>query len=110
MNTPLFLLYERFTNGYMPSILDIFSILAILSAIFVIMSKNPIVSILCLIGLFASISSYLITLGLIGANHAAEPFILLGQVCTAIYFAHFIIIVPITSILQNTFLDLATKN
>ena len=64
MNTPLFLLYERFTNGYMPSILDIFSILAILSAIFVIMSKNPIVSILCLIGLFASISSYLITLGL----------------------------------------------
>lgn len=47
-------------------------------------------------------------LGLIGSNHAAEPFIFLGQVCTAIYFAHFVIFVPIVSILQNTFLDLAT--
>ena len=51
----------------------------------------------------------LITLGLVGSNHAAEPFILLGQVCTTIYFAYFLFIVPIMSILQNTFLDLATK-
>jgi quinol-cytochrome oxidoreductase complex cytochrome b subunit len=50
----------------------------------------------------------LVTLGLIGANHATEPFILLGQVCTTIYFAYFLIIVPVTSILQNTFLDIAT--
>ena len=50
----------------------------------------------------------LITLGLVGSNHAAEPFILLGQVCTIIYFAYFLFIVPIMSILQNTFLDLAT--
>jgi ubiquinol-cytochrome c reductase cytochrome b subunit len=50
----------------------------------------------------------LITLGLVGANHATEPFILLGQVCTTIYFAYFLLIVPITSILQNTFLDIAT--
>ena len=50
----------------------------------------------------------LLVLGLIGANHAAEPFILLGQICTTIYFAYFIIVVPIVSILQNTFLDLAT--
>jgi quinol-cytochrome oxidoreductase complex cytochrome b subunit len=47
-------------------------------------------------------------LGLVGSSHATEPFILLGQVCTAIYFAHFVIFVPILSILQNTFLDLAT--
>jgi quinol-cytochrome oxidoreductase complex cytochrome b subunit len=47
-------------------------------------------------------------LGLIGSSHATEPFILLGQVCTAIYFAHFVIFVPIVTILQNTFLDLAT--
>jgi ubiquinol-cytochrome c reductase cytochrome b subunit len=47
-------------------------------------------------------------LGLIGSSHAAEPFIFLGQVCTAIYFAHFVVIVPIVTILQNTFLDLAT--
>jgi len=50
----------------------------------------------------------LITLGLVGANHATEPFIFLGQVCTSIYFAYFLFIVPVTSILQNTFLDIAT--
>jgi ubiquinol-cytochrome c reductase cytochrome b subunit len=47
-------------------------------------------------------------LGMVGANHATEPFIFLGQVCTTIYFAHFLILVPTISILQNTFLDLAT--
>jgi len=50
----------------------------------------------------------LLTLGLVGSNHATEPFILVGQVCTTIYFAYFLIIVPVTSILQNTFLDIAT--
>ena len=47
-------------------------------------------------------------LGLIGSSHAAEPFILLGQICTTIYFAYFVVIVPIVTILQNSFLDMAT--
>ena len=37
----LFLIYETYTNGYKVDILDILSILAILSGIFVIVSKNP---------------------------------------------------------------------
>jgi NADH-ubiquinone oxidoreductase chain 6 len=44
--------------------LDIISIAAILSGILVIISKNPIVSVLYLIGLFSSISVYLICIGL----------------------------------------------
>lgn len=60
----LFLINETFTNGYWNNILDVISLLAILCAIFVIITKNPIVSVLFLIGLFASISSYLIILGL----------------------------------------------
>jgi NADH-ubiquinone oxidoreductase chain 6 len=64
MNSTLYLIYETFTNGYIPNVLDIISILAILSAIFVILNKNPIISVLCLIGLFASISCYLIIIGL----------------------------------------------
>src|SRR6201996_4846230 len=55
---------ENFTVGYKDLFLDAFSIIAILSGIFVIVSKNPIVSILFLIGLFLSISSYLILLGM----------------------------------------------
>ena len=60
----LFLIYETYTNGYRTEILDIISLLAILCGILVITSKNPIVSVLFLIGLFASISCYLIMLGL----------------------------------------------
>ena len=60
----LFILYETYTDGYKADILDIISTSAILCGIFVIISKNPIVSVLFLIGLFASISCYLIMLGL----------------------------------------------
>ena len=60
----LFLIYETYTNGYRTDILDIISLFAILCGILVIISKNPIVSVLFLIGLFAGISCYLIMLGL----------------------------------------------
>jgi NADH-ubiquinone oxidoreductase chain 6 len=58
------MLSESFTNGYRAEMLDILSLLAILCGILVIISKNPVVSVLFLIGLFLSISSYLIILGL----------------------------------------------
>lgn len=64
MQEKLFLLNEVYTNGYIWNILDIISILAIFCAISVIINKNPIISVLFLIGLFASISCYLIMLGL----------------------------------------------
>lgn len=51
-------------NGYSVYSLDLLYIIAILSGILVIISKNPIVSVLFLIGLFLSISAYLILTGL----------------------------------------------
>ena len=42
----LFLLNEIYTNGYTDYILDIISGLAVISGICVIISKNPIVSVL----------------------------------------------------------------
>lgn len=60
----LFLLNEIYTNGYTDYILDILSILAVISGICVIISKNPIVSVLHLIALFANVSFYLIIIGL----------------------------------------------
>jgi NADH-ubiquinone oxidoreductase chain 6 len=49
--------------GYKVIYLDIVYLIAILFAIFVIISKNPIVSVLFLIGLFLTISIYLIFTG-----------------------------------------------
>src|SRR5882762_5975107 len=63
MNT-FFVLNETFTNGYRAEILYIISLAAILFGVLVIISKNPIVSVLFLIGLFVSISCYLILTGL----------------------------------------------
>ena len=60
----LFLLNEIYTNGYTDHILDIISVLAVISGICVIISKNPIVSVLHLIALFAYVSFYLIIIGL----------------------------------------------
>jgi len=63
MNT-LNVIIETITNGYKPGILSFISLGCILFGISVIISKNPIVSVLFLITLFCSVSGYLITLGL----------------------------------------------
>jgi NADH-ubiquinone oxidoreductase chain 6 len=60
----LYLVNETITNGFISNSLDIVSLIAILCGIAVIISKNPIHSVLFLIGLFVCISSYLIFLGL----------------------------------------------
>jgi len=46
----------------------------------------------------------------LGACHVEDPFILVGQVCTALYFGFFLVIVPMVGIIENTLLDLATAS
>lgn len=60
----LFILNEIITNNFNYSILNIISVIAVLCGILVIISKNPIVSVLFLIGLFMSIAGYLMMLGI----------------------------------------------
>lgn len=60
----LFLLNETFTNGFNYNLLTVISLLSIICGIFVIISKNPIVSVLFLIGLFLNIAGYLMMLGI----------------------------------------------
>jgi NADH-ubiquinone oxidoreductase chain 6 len=64
MYNTLYILIDNNTNGYNVEFLDFISLIAILSGIFVIISKNPIISVLFLIGLFLCIASYLILLGI----------------------------------------------
>lgn len=46
----------------------------------------------------------------LGAKHVESPFIELGQISTALYFAHFVIILPAVSIIENTLVDLYQAN
>lgn len=45
-------------------------------------------------------------LDILGGKHVEDPFILFGQMSTALYFGYFIILVPFVSIMENTFIDL----
>ena len=60
----MYLASESIFNGYSIINLDLLSILSILFGISVVISNNPIISVLFLIGLFLSISGYLILTGL----------------------------------------------
>ena len=62
--TNLSLLHETFTSGLHYDVLHIVSLLSVFAGICVITVKNPIVSVLCLIGLFLSVSTYLMILGI----------------------------------------------
>jgi NADH-ubiquinone oxidoreductase chain 6 len=97
----IFITYEAFTNGYSIEILDIISIVSIISGIFVIISKNPIISVLFLIGLFLSISSYLIILGInfIGLSYLL---VYVGAVSILFLFILMLINVRISELLSDT--------
>jgi len=97
----LFLIYETFTNGYIANILDIISILAVFCGISVIINKNPIISVLFLIGLFANISCYLIILGLsfIGLSYLI---VYIGAVSILFLFILMLINIRISELQSNT--------
>ena len=45
----------------------------------------------------------------IGSQHPNSPYVEIGQIATAFYFAWFIIIVPVVGLIENTFMDIATE-
>lgn len=97
----LFLINETFTNGYIANILDIISVLSVFCGILVIVNKNPVISVLFLIGLFASVSSYLIILGLsfIGLSYLI---VYIGAVSILFLFILMLINIRISELQSNT--------
>jgi NADH-ubiquinone oxidoreductase chain 6 len=97
----LYVLIETFTNGHRVEVLDIVSLVSVLCGILVIISKNPIVSVLFLIGLFLSISSYLMILGInfIGLSYLL---VYVGAVSILFLFILMLINVRISELLSNT--------
>jgi len=97
----LHILYEMYTNGYRVEILDVFTIASIFCSILVIISKNPIVSVLFLIGLFLTISGYLIMLGInfIGLSYLL---VYVGAVSILFLFILMLINVRVSELLSDT--------
>lgn len=101
MINSLVLINETFTNGYRAGALDLLTAASILSGIFVIVSKNPIVSVLFLIGLFLSIACYLLVLGI---NFLGLSYLLVyvGAVSILFLFILMLINVRISELLSQT--------
>jgi len=57
---------------------------------------------------FVFVANFLILMQ-IGAKHVESPFIEFGQISTVLYFAHFLIIVPVISIIENSLVELHTN-
>ena len=87
--------------GYQPFILDIISLLAILSGIMVIITNNPIVSVLFLIALFVNVAGYLI---LIGVHFVGLSYLLVyvGAVSILFLFILMLINVRISELHSNS--------
>lgn len=97
----LFVINETITNGYKIVLLDLISIACIVSGILVIISKNPIVSVLFLIGLFLGLACYLIILGIsfIGLSYLL---VYVGAVSILFLFILMLINVRVSELLSNT--------
>jgi len=61
------------------------------------------------IAFFIFVANFLILMQ-IGAKHVETPFIEFGQISTVLYFSHFLIIVPLVSLLENTLVDIHTSS
>lgn len=97
----IFIVNELYTSGFKTEMLDIVSVFIILCGILIIISKNPIVSVLFLIGLFGGVSSYLILLGLnfIGFSYLI---VYIGAVSILFLFILMLINIRVSELQSNT--------
>jgi NADH-ubiquinone oxidoreductase chain 6 len=97
----LVLINETLTSGYRVGFIVAVSLFSVLSGILVIISKNPIVSVLYLIGLFVSIACYLFSLGLnfIGLSYLL---VYVGAVSILFLFILMLINVRVSELLNDT--------
>jgi ubiquinol-cytochrome c reductase cytochrome b subunit len=57
------------------------------------------------IAFYIFVANFLVLMQL-GAKHVESPFIEFGQISTLLYFSHFLIIVPVVSLLENSLIEL----
>lgn len=90
----LYIIFNQLTNGYNEAWFLIFPVLAIFSGIFIIISKNPIISVLFLIGLFLNIACLLVLLGL---NFLGLSYLLVYVGAVSILFLFILMLISIRS-------------
>jgi len=59
------------------------------------------------IAFYIFVANFLILM-VLGAKHVESPFIEFGQISTVLYFSHFLIIVPLVSLIENSLIELSS--
>jgi NADH-ubiquinone oxidoreductase chain 6 len=97
----MYFLQDTINTGYYISLINILSISSIISGIFVITTKNPVVSVLFLIALFFNVACFLIALGLnfIGLSYLL---VYVGAVSILFLFILMLINIRISELLSKT--------
>src|ERR1700757_461524 len=97
----IFLLNDYITNGFRIELVDIIYLVSILLGVLTIISRNPVVSVLFLIGLFVNIAGLLI---LIGYSFMGLAYILVyvGAVSILFLFILMLINIRISELLNET--------
>lgn len=88
-------------NGFWLGFLDLFSLVSVILGIFIIVTKNPIISVLFLILLFSSIACYLILLGVkfIGISYLL---VYVGAVSILFLFILMLINIRVSELISDT--------
>jgi NADH-ubiquinone oxidoreductase chain 6 len=92
---------DNFSFGYLVNYTYVFTILSLLLGIFIIITKNPIISVLYLILLFSSISCYLILIGIkfIGISYLL---VYVGAVSILFIFILMLINIRVSELISDT--------
>ena len=104
---PFYAILRSIPNKLLGVIAMLSAILALLVMPFTDLSRSRGIQFrpLSKIAFYIFVANFLVLM-VLGAKHVESPFIELGQISTVIYFAHFLIIVPLVSIIENSLMDL----
>ena len=108
---PFYAILRSIPNKLLGVIAMLMAILILLTMPFTDLSRSRGIQFrpLSKIAFYIFVGNFLILLQL-GAKHVESPFIELGQISTVIYFAHYLIIVPFISLLENSLIELGNNS
>jgi ubiquinol-cytochrome c reductase cytochrome b subunit len=103
---PFYAILRSIPNKLLGVIAMLAAILALLAIPYVDLSRSRGIQFrpLSKIFFYIFVANFLILMKL-GAKHVESPFIELGQICTALYFSHFFIIIPLVTLLENSLIE-----
>ena len=104
---PFYAILRSIPNKLLGVIAMFSALLALLAMPFTDLSRSRGIQFrpLSKIAFYVFVANFLVLM-ILGAKHVESPFIEFGQISTVIYFSHYLIVVPLISLLENSLIEL----